>query len=208
MGQADQEGRADPKADQVGRIPRRTVAARVDLAVLKVDLATAAVALQAGPEARTTGQADREAQVGPATGAMGLVAQVGRTGVPHPRTSPGVGWIRVDTTTSRSTTTAAGCSRSSTPTSTTGASGSSASGFRCDGLAGLSDDVRPVMATSPAAFRCLRDSDIAALFLFGGLARLLSIAISGPPNAFYSAMLVIELAMPFALFFATSRLPR
>jgi hypothetical protein len=49
---------------------------------------------------------------------------------------------------------------------------------------------------------------LAAAFLFGGLARLLSIAISGPPNAFYSAMLVVELAMPFALFFATSRLPR
>jgi hypothetical protein len=49
---------------------------------------------------------------------------------------------------------------------------------------------------------------LAAAFLFGGLARLLSIAISGPPNAFYSVMLVVELAMPFALFLATSRLPR
>jgi hypothetical protein len=32
----------------------------------------------------------------------------------------------------------------------------------------------------------------AAVFLFGGLARLLSISISGPPNAFYPAMLVVE----------------
>jgi uncharacterized protein DUF4345 len=47
---------------------------------------------------------------------------------------------------------------------------------------------------------------LAATFLFGGLARLASVAISGPPNAFYSAMVVIELIMPFTLFFATSRL--
>jgi hypothetical protein len=44
--------------------------------------------------------------------------------------------------------------------------------------------------------------------LFGGVARLASIAISGPPNAFYSTMLVIELAVPFVLFFLTSRLPQ
>ena len=49
---------------------------------------------------------------------------------------------------------------------------------------------------------------LAAVFLIGGLARLLSIALSGPPNAFYSAMLVVELALPFALFYLTSRLPR
>jgi hypothetical protein len=49
---------------------------------------------------------------------------------------------------------------------------------------------------------------LAAVFLFCGLARLVSIAISGPPNAFYSAMLVVELATPFAVFFATSRLPQ
>jgi hypothetical protein len=49
---------------------------------------------------------------------------------------------------------------------------------------------------------------LAATFLFGGVARLASIAISGPPNAFYSAMLVIELAMPFVLFFLASRLPQ
>jgi hypothetical protein len=49
---------------------------------------------------------------------------------------------------------------------------------------------------------------LAAVFLFCGLARLVSIAISGPPNAFYSAMLVVELATPFAMFFATSRLPQ
>ena len=49
---------------------------------------------------------------------------------------------------------------------------------------------------------------LAATFLFGGVARLASIAVSGPPNAFYSAMLVIELAMPFVLFFLASRLPQ
>lgn len=49
---------------------------------------------------------------------------------------------------------------------------------------------------------------LAAVFLFGGLARLASIAVSGPPNAFYSAMLVIELVVPFVLLFATSRLPQ
>ena len=49
---------------------------------------------------------------------------------------------------------------------------------------------------------------LAATFLVGGLARLLSIAISGPPNAFYSAMLIIELALPMVLFFLASRLPQ
>ncbi|MET0476311.1 MAG: DUF4345 domain-containing protein [Mycobacterium sp.] len=49
---------------------------------------------------------------------------------------------------------------------------------------------------------------LAATFLAGGLARLISIAISGPPNAFYSAMLVIELALPLVLFFLSSRLPQ
>jgi hypothetical protein len=51
-------------------------------------------------------------------------------------------------------------------------------------------------------------SDLRHTRTIGGLARLFSIAMSGPLNAFYSAMLVIELALPFALFFATSRLPR
>jgi hypothetical protein len=49
---------------------------------------------------------------------------------------------------------------------------------------------------------------LVAVFLFGGLARLVSVAISGPPNAFYSVMLVVELAVPFAVFFATFRLPQ
>lgn len=49
---------------------------------------------------------------------------------------------------------------------------------------------------------------LAATFLVGGLARLLSIALSGPPNAFYSAMLVIELALPAILFFVNSRIPQ
>jgi RsiW-degrading membrane proteinase PrsW (M82 family) len=47
---------------------------------------------------------------------------------------------------------------------------------------------------------------LAGTFLVGGLARLASVAISGPPNAFYSAMLVVELALPFLLFFLVSRL--
>jgi uncharacterized protein DUF4345 len=42
--------------------------------------------------------------------------------------------------------------------------------------------------------------------LVGGLARLLSIAVSGPPNAFYSAMLVVELALPAILFFLNARI--
>lgn len=49
---------------------------------------------------------------------------------------------------------------------------------------------------------------LAAAFLLGGLARLASVAISGPPNTFYSAMLVIELILPFALFFMAARLPQ
>jgi hypothetical protein len=49
---------------------------------------------------------------------------------------------------------------------------------------------------------------LAATFLLGGLARLASIAVSGPPNLFYSAMLVIELALPFVLFYLASRLPQ
>jgi hypothetical protein len=46
---------------------------------------------------------------------------------------------------------------------------------------------------------------LAAVCLLGGLARLASVAISGPPNAFYTAMLVIELALPFALFALAAR---
>jgi hypothetical protein len=49
---------------------------------------------------------------------------------------------------------------------------------------------------------------LAATFLVGGLARLASIAISGPPNAFYSALLVIELALPIVLFYLVSRVPQ
>jgi Domain of unknown function (DUF4345) len=49
---------------------------------------------------------------------------------------------------------------------------------------------------------------LAGAFLLGGLARLASVAISGPPNAFYSAMLVVELAMPPALFYLLSRVPQ
>lgn len=63
---------------------------------------------------------------------------------------------------------------------------------------------------------CVRDVEtkrrplnlLAATFLFGGVARLASVAISGPPNAFYSAMLVVELALPFVLFFLAARLPQ
>jgi hypothetical protein len=49
---------------------------------------------------------------------------------------------------------------------------------------------------------------LAAAFLLGGLARLVSIAVSGPPNAFYSAMLAVELAMPLLMFYPTYRLPQ
>lgn len=63
---------------------------------------------------------------------------------------------------------------------------------------------------------CVRDVEtkrrplnlLAATFLFGGVARLASVVISGPPNAFYSAMLVVELALPFVLFFLAARLPQ
>src|ERR1700754_2582012 len=59
--------------------------------------------------------------------------------------------------------------------------------FLCYGLAlvwcvpGIEHKLRPINL-------------LAATFLVGGLARLASIAMSGPPNAFYSAMLVVELA--------------
>jgi hypothetical protein len=49
---------------------------------------------------------------------------------------------------------------------------------------------------------------LAATFLAGSSARLASVAISGPPNAFYSAMLVSELVVPFVLFFLASRVPQ
>ena len=49
---------------------------------------------------------------------------------------------------------------------------------------------------------------LAAAFLLGGVARVASIAVSGSPNAFYMAMLVIELALPFVLFYLASRLPQ
>ena len=49
---------------------------------------------------------------------------------------------------------------------------------------------------------------LAGAFLFGGLARLASVAISGPPNAFYSVMLGVELLMPLLVFFMVSRLPQ
>ncbi|MBJ7338571.1 DUF4345 domain-containing protein [Mycolicibacterium sp.] len=63
---------------------------------------------------------------------------------------------------------------------------------------------------------CAKDVDtkrrpitlLAATLLVGGVARLASIAISGPPNAFYSVMLVIEFAVPAALFMLASRLPQ
>jgi Domain of unknown function (DUF4345) len=48
----------------------------------------------------------------------------------------------------------------------------------------------------------------AATSLVGGLAPLLSKAISGPPKAFYSVMFVIELALPMVLFLLVSRLPQ
>jgi hypothetical protein len=49
---------------------------------------------------------------------------------------------------------------------------------------------------------------LAGAFLLGGLARLASVAISGPPNAFYSAMLLVELAVPLLLFYLASRVPQ
>ena len=63
---------------------------------------------------------------------------------------------------------------------------------------------------------CARDIDrkrrpldfLAGTLLLGGVARLASIAVSGPPNAFYSVMLVIELVVPLALFAMASKLPQ
>ena len=49
---------------------------------------------------------------------------------------------------------------------------------------------------------------LAAAFLFGGLARLASAAVSGPPNAFYTAMLVVELAWPVLLIAMSIGLPQ
>jgi hypothetical protein len=34
------------------------------------------------------------------------------------------------------------------------------------------------------------------------------VAISGPPNAFYSAMLLVEVAVPLLLFYLASRVPQ
>ena len=67
----------------------------------------------------------------------------------------------------------------------------------------------------PAFLWCVRGIEgkrrplnlLAGAFLFGGLARLASVAISGPPNAFYSVMLGVELVIPLLVFFMASRLP-
>jgi hypothetical protein len=46
---------------------------------------------------------------------------------------------------------------------------------------------------------------LAATFLVGGLARLVSLAAAGPPNTFFLVMTGVELLLPFLLCFMQSR---
>jgi hypothetical protein len=49
---------------------------------------------------------------------------------------------------------------------------------------------------------------LAATFLVGGLARLVSLAAVDPPNTFFRVMTGIELLVPFLLCFMQSRVVR
>jgi Domain of unknown function (DUF4345) len=63
---------------------------------------------------------------------------------------------------------------------------------------------------------CVRDIEmkrtqvtlLAAVLLAGGVARLIALFAVGPPNTFYSVMLVVELALPVLIFAMAARLPR
>ena len=72
--------------------------------------------------------------------------------------------------------------------------------FLCYGLALLW--CVPDIATKRTPIRLL-----ALTFLAGGVARLISVIAVGPPNAFYSVMLVVEFLLPLVLLAMTSRLP-
>ena len=74
---------------------------------------------------------------------------------------------------------------------------------------------RIAIATLDQQLRCVVDETrrrplnlLAAAVHLGGLTRLASVAVCGPRNAFYSAMLVVELAEPLVLFYTTARLPQ
>lgn len=63
---------------------------------------------------------------------------------------------------------------------------------------------------------CIRDIErksmvvyfLAATFFVGGLARLISVATVGLPNAFFVAMTVLEMLIPFYMVFAQSSISR
>jgi hypothetical protein len=73
-------------------------------------------------------------------------------------------------------------------------------------IAGRTSLVRPLLCYGLAFLWCVPDvaakrrpiTLLAATFLLCGLARLASVVFSGPPNTFYSVMLVIEPMWPFA----------
>lgn len=49
---------------------------------------------------------------------------------------------------------------------------------------------------------------LALMFFVGGLARLVSLAVVGPPNNFFIAMTVLELLIPFFMAFMQSRISK
>ena len=49
---------------------------------------------------------------------------------------------------------------------------------------------------------------LALTFFVGGLARLVSMAVVGPPNTFFIAMTVLELAIPLFMAFMQSRISK
>ena len=49
---------------------------------------------------------------------------------------------------------------------------------------------------------------LALTFFVGGLARLVSMAVVGLPNAFFMTMTVLELLIPFFMAFLQSRISR
>ena len=69
------------------------------------------------------------------------------------------------------------------------------------------------MAYGAVLLWCVKDLEqkgrvvwfLALAFFVGGLARLVSMAVVGPPNGFFIAMTVIELLLPLIIVFMQSR---
>jgi uncharacterized protein DUF4345 len=62
---------------------------------------------------------------------------------------------------------------------------------------------------------CIKDTErktlvvyLLALTFVGGLARLVSMAVVGPPNTFFIAMTVLELLIPLFMAFIQSRISK